>query len=329
MNLFFRLSKRGCCFILILITVFHRVGAQQWVQYEISRENDGDSSGPFGGILGTMIFFGFMWLLVNILEDKKKTDSNPPKNKCESEYEKFQRECIAIYGEYAELGYALVFIKEDGEYRQITHQDKRYEVLSAYILRNHKERNNTVGIIGNKELLIDYIVHYKDYNVFPAAKPMDMHGKLEKEFYGGRIAMMKAYFWQKKYPCLFKGPRLGDYCLSLGWDLCIYIHKYIGQSMDKWNYRDLKDMTLRNMTKEEYQDYRSKADIISNRSEGCFDGWGNYIGKDYGEASAELDKRRGVSYEQAIAEVRQIEWHLEPGETIHKMKLVTDKLLEQ
>lgn len=83
----------------------------------------------------------------------------------------------------------------------------------------------------------------------------------------------------------------------------------------------------RNMTKEEYQDYRSKADIISNRSEGWFDGWGNYIGKDYGEARAELDKRWRVSYEQAIAEVRQIEWHLEPGETIQKMKLVTDKLL--
>ena len=42
----------------------------------ISREDDGDSGGTFGGILGTIIFFGVIWLLVTIFGDKKKPDPN-------------------------------------------------------------------------------------------------------------------------------------------------------------------------------------------------------------------------------------------------------------
>ena len=92
--------------------------------------------------------------------------------------------------------------------------------------------------------------------------------------------------------------------------------------MDIREYHDLKDMTLRNMTMKEYIEYRSKADYITERNEGWFDGWGNYIGKSYGEASAELDKRKVFTYEQAIAEVKQIDWSLKPSDTIQKMKLV-------
>lgn len=108
MNLDFKLSKRGYCIITILVIVFCRVRAQQWVWSEISKENDGDSGGLFGGILGTIILFSIMWLLVTILEDKKKPDTKfpknvheSPKNVHESEYEKFQHKCISIYGEYA------------------------------------------------------------------------------------------------------------------------------------------------------------------------------------------------------------------------------------
>ena len=76
MNLYFRLSKRVYCLMTILVTVFCRVSAQQWVLDEISREDDGDSGGTFGGILGTIIFFGVIWLLVTIFGDKKKPDPN-------------------------------------------------------------------------------------------------------------------------------------------------------------------------------------------------------------------------------------------------------------
>ena len=337
MNLDFKLSKRGYCIITILVIVFCRVRAQQWVWSEISKENDGDSGGLFGGILGTIILFSIMWLLVTILEDKKKPDTKfpknvheSPKNVHESEYEKFQHKCISIYGEYAELSYGLIFIKEDGEYRQITRQDNRYNVLTTYILRNHKERNGDVCIIGDYDILIDYIKYdCNDFDVFPAAKPMDMHGKLEKEFYGERIVMMKAYYWHKQVPFRPNSNRtsLLDYCLFLGWDLCIYIHKYIGQRMDLDIYLDLKNMKLRKMTKDEYLEYKRKAIHLTETSEGCFDGLGNRIGDNYIEANEEMNKRVGYAYTQAFEEREQIDWNLKPGETLQEMKLATDKLL--
>lgn len=385
MNLYFRLSKRVYCLMTILVTVFCRVSAQQWVLDEISREDDGDSGGTFGGILGTIIFFGVIWLLVTIFGDKKKPDPNshsdfhndeldvPYYDDDDDDYDPimfdddyadepfgdsydsysngpignsytpssslavgqgqkikdtdFERRCIAIYGDYAENTYGLVLIKEDGEYRQITYPDKRYEVLSAYIFKNHKERHTTVCTIGDSDLLKSYIEYHVEYNMFPTAKPMDSHGKLEKEYYGERIAMMKVYYYWKGYPYCSNGHSLRDFCLALGWDLCIYIHKYIGQPMDMSEYHDLKEMTLRKMTVKEYLEYRSKADYISERSEGWYDGWGNYIGRDYAEASAELDRRRVCTYQQAIEEVKQIDWSLKSGETLQEMKLATDKLL--
>lgn len=163
--------------------------------------------------------------------------------------------------------------------------------------------------------------------MFPTAKPMDSHGKLEKEFYGERIAMMKVYYYWKGYPYCSNGHSLRDFCLALGWDLCIYIHKYIGQPMDMSEYHDLKEMTLRKMTVKEYLEYRSKADRVIVSSEKYFDGWGNYIGKNYEEARGELDKRRVLTNDQAIAEVEQIDWNLKLGETLQEMKLATDKLL--
>lgn len=369
----------------ILVIVYCRVRAQQWVWNEISREDD--SGGTFGGIIGTIIFFGVIWLLVTIFGDKKKPDSNShtdfhndeldapcydddddddydsilfnddyaddpfgdsydsyrngsmsnsytsssslavgqgPKTKNTD----FERRCIAIYGDYAENTYGLVLIKEDGEYRQIAYPDKRYEVLSAYIFKNHKERHATVCTIGDSDLLKSYIEYHVEYNMFPTAKPMDSHGKLEQEFFGERIAMMKVYYYWKGYPYCSNGHSLRDFCLALGWDLCIYIHKYIGQPMDMSEYYDLKEMTLRKMTIKEYLEYRDKANRIISSDEKYFDGWGNYIGKDYAEASAELDRRRVCTYQQAIEEVKQIDWSLKPGETILQMKLVTDKLLQ-
>ena len=54
---------------------------------------------------------------------------------------------------------------------------------------------------------------------------------------------------------------------------------------------------------------------------------GEIIGRDYAEASAELDRRRVCTYQQAIEEVKQIDWSLKSGETLQEMKLATDKLL--
>lgn len=226
----------------------------------------------------------------------------------------FREKCIEIYGEYAENTYCLVLIKEDGEYRQISYPDKRYEILSSYIYQHHRERHATVCTIGNGEQLKHYIEYTKDSKVFPEAKPMEVHGKLEKEYYGERIAMMMAYYdeFLRQFPVYSNHAHsLRDYCLSLGWDLAIYIHRYINQPMDWQVYHDLKDMVLRKMTKDEYLAYRRKADYIIDRGkEGFFDGWGNKIGNSYGEASKVLDSRAVITFKQAIEEVNTFKWEL-------------------
>ena len=226
----------------------------------------------------------------------------------------FKDKCIEIYGEYAENTYGLVLIKEDGEYRQISYPDKRYEILSSYIYQHHRERHATVCTIGNGEQLKYYIEYTKECKLFPEAKPMETYGVLEKEYYGERIAMMMAYYdeFLKQYPIYScHAHSLRDYCLSLGWDLAIYIHRYIRQPMDWQVYHDLKDMVLRKMTKDEYLAYRSKADYITDRGkEGYFDGWGNKIGNTYGEASKVLESRAVITFEQAIEEVKQFNWSL-------------------
>lgn len=224
----------------------------------------------------------------------------------------FTKKCIEIYGDYATMTYGLVLIKEDGEYRQIAYPDKRYEILSSYIYEHHKDRSSIVSAIGNFEILSAYI-RVKENNVFPLAKPMESHGQLEKEFYGEYIIMMMAYYYmaELRFCSVSNGASPRDYCLSLGWDLSIYIHKYIKHPMEVEIFHDLKDMILRKMTKEEYIAYRSKADYISESDNKWFDGWGNHIGDTYAEAHAEFQKRKVYTYEQAIKDVKEINWNLD------------------
>ena len=251
---------------------------------------------------------------ISTSEEKKNTDANAITEqfeRCLSD-NAFNEKCIEIYGDYAEVTYGIIIIKEDGEYRQISSSDNRYEILSTFISQCHKERYNSIDRVGNSEQLKMYIDLEKGM-LFPCARPMDSHGKLEKEFYGERIAMMMAYYDKAMgcYPLYTSNSiSLRDYCLSLGWDLAIYIHRYIKQPMDWRDYHDLKDMTLRKMTKEEYLSYRSKADKISTRSDGVYDGWGNRIGSDFEEAKEELDRREVFPMAQAIKEVKELKWEL-------------------
>jgi len=227
----------------------------------------------------------------------------------------FEKKCIEIYGEYAENTYGLVLIKEDGEYRQISYPDQRYMILSTYIFQNHKERHAAICSIGNGELLKYYIEYVKDCKVFPEAKPMESHGRLEKEYYGERIAMMMAYYDEssRRFPVYSNHAHsLKDFCLSLGWDLAIYIHQYIGQPMDLQAYYDLKDMQLRKMSIEEYLEYKKNrtGQIINKGKEGFFDECGNRIGNTYEEARAFMRSKEVITFEQAIEEIKAFEWKL-------------------
>ncbi len=233
-----------------------------------------------------------------------------------SEDEIFRNKCIETYGDYAENTYGLIIVKEDGEYRQISPPDKRYEILSSYIYEYKRERHAQVCLIGNGELLKFYIESCKKFKLFPDAKPMESHGLLEKEYNGEQIAMMMAYYDKElKSYRLYTTPAyshsLKEFCLALGWDLAMYIHKYIKQPMDLGSYYHLRDMVLRKMSKEEYIEYENKARILEDRGkDGWYDGWNNRLGNNYEEAHKEIEKRQVITYEQAMQEIQQIEWHL-------------------
>ena len=123
--------------------------------------------------------------------------------------------------------------------------------------------------------------------------------------------MLMAYYdpLTTRYYCGNEATLL-DFCLALGWEQSIYLHKVICQPMDREVYYELKNMMLRNMTYEEYKLYRPKAGVIIERSEGYYDGWYNKIGDTWSEADAEMQRRQVITYEQAFKEVTQIEWHL-------------------
>lgn len=225
--------------------------------------------------------------------------------------ESFETKCVKIYGDYSTVTYDLVLIKEDGKYRQISNSDPRYNVLVNYIYKYKRERYGSVGLIGSGSILEYYIRRLKSGQIFPEAKPMESHGKLEKEYYGEQVAMLMAYYdpLTTRYYCGNEATLL-DFCLALGWEQSIYLHKVICQPMDREVYYELKNMMLRNMTYEEYKLYRPKAGVIIERSEGYYDGWYNKIGDTWSEADAEMQRRQVITYEQAFKEVTQIEWHL-------------------
>lgn len=299
-----------CTCVLSFYSIF--MHAQQWVWHEIAEEDDGGS--PIGGLVVLAFIFGIVWLFSDLFGSKKEPSKKPAfvVDPAVLEYQNFTKKCIEIYGDYAAATCGLVLIKEDGEYRQIASSDKRFDILSSYVFKYHKERRTNISAIGDFKLLSFYI-DMKEFNVFPLAKPMESHGQLEKEFYGEQIIMMMAYYDRAKWQyCI--GSRdansLRDFCLSLGLELSIYIHKYMKRPMEMGIFHDLKDMTLRKMTVEEYIAYRSKVGRISERDNKWFDGEGNYIGETFAEASSELHKREVYSYEQAIKDIKEINWSL-------------------
>lgn len=300
-----------CTCVLSFYSIF--MHAQQWVWHEIAEEDDGGS--PIGGLVVLAFIFGIVWLFSDLFGSKKEPSKKSAfvVDPAVLEYQDFTKKCIEIYGDYAAATYGLVLIKEDGEYRQIVSSDLRYNILSRYIFKYHRERHSSVTKIGDFEVLSKFIQYTKKYNVFPLAKPLESHGRLEKEFYGEQIIMMMAYYDREDFPYYTSSREantLRDFCLSLGLEQSIYIHKYIKRPMEVTIFRDIKDMILRKMTKEEYIAYRSKADFMCVSGNKHFDGWGNYIGDTYAEAHSELQKREVYSYEQAIKDIKEINWSL-------------------
>lgn len=154
-NNFYKNLFRTC--ILSFYSIL--MNAQQWVWHEIEEENDGGS--PVNGLIVLVFIFGVIWLFSNLFGDKNEPNRKSfSDNKAEFEenlavleYRDFTKKCTDIYGEYATATFGLVLIKEDGEYRQIASLDKRYEILSSYIFKYHRERHSKVSVIGDFEVL--------------------------------------------------------------------------------------------------------------------------------------------------------------------------------
>ncbi|WP_461790495.1 hypothetical protein [Pedobacter sp.] len=219
----------------------------------------------------------------------------------------FKNHCITVYGEYAEIISGLCLsIKEDGEYRIIKIDDERYKPLYDYVLNTHPEQNCPVNKLVGNEFVYYYLGSRLDN--YPLAKPMKEHGLLDKEFLGGKIMALEAYYSKDFFlPNMIP---LRDYILELGYEVSIYIHKYIKTPMDYAIYYDLIVMKNQKMTATEYKEYKKKAGQTHQNDEGYFDSWWGYLGKTSSEARDNFDRKQGFTYEEALEKVKNIEWYL-------------------
>lgn len=223
------------------------------------------------------------------------------------EEEEFRIKCLVIYGEYVEIISGLCLtIKEDGEYRVIKNDDARYKPLYDHIFNNHNDRNSPVNKIVGNEFVYYYLESRLDN--YPLAKPIEYHGVLEKEFFGGKIIALEAYYCDNYF--FPSAIALGEYILALGYEVSVYLHKYIKTPIDYALYYDLRVMQIQGMTLMEYKEYRKKAGQLHEEDEGWFDGWWGNLGKTRIEALANYNKKQGFTHEDSINELKNIEWQL-------------------
>lgn len=240
----------------------------------------------------------------NTLDSKSKEEFILHKSNIE---EDFINKCIAIYGDYTEVISGLCLsIKEDGQYRIIKSDDARYQPLYDYIFNIHHERSSPANKFVGNEFVYYYLRSRLDN--YPLAKPIENCGTLEKEFFGGKIIALEAYYCDSFF--LPNVISLVDYILALGHEVSIYLHKYIKTPMDYALYYDLRIMQIQGMTLMEYKEYRKKAGQWHKEDEGWFDRWWGNLGETRSEAEVNYDKKQGFTYQEALADVAKIEWHL-------------------
>lgn len=326
---------------------------------------DGESG---AGIVGTLIFFGFIYVIAKIWPSSKNDDNqgsykdnnqyeeDPTEDYDEPDYidapipgiddddfeyfpahssvntrtqeddvkssipeitDRMKQECIKTYGEYGEIVSIKnggISIKEDGEYRLIDSSDWRYDILFKYIFDNRYEMYSPANKIADHDLIYEYSV-MEEGNILPPAKPINEHGVLSKEYWGGHIIALKAYIWRKTSPmggCIYSSRPipLEDFLFSVGFDRAIYLHKYIGRPMDWMIYRLFRNMQIKGMTVEEFKKFSKTYGIITENSDGYFTQDRKFIGKKYSDVEKYMLEQMPFTYEQAQKEVKEREWHL-------------------
>lgn len=215
----------------------------------------------------------------------------------------FERECIKLYGDCAELANSCVIIFEDEEFRIIPYKDRRYTPLKNYIMHNYPERINMANkIIENNDFLSSFFACNLKH--LPKAKQMENHGMLEKKILGSYYFALMAYNEDTNKPCWLKSQE--DFIMYLGFDIAIYLHKMLRKPLSARCFYGFKIMEKLGISGDEYikrRRWERKPDGIYNKLFG-------YLGKDDREAVMTMKLNLGFSFEDAEKEVKTIVWHL-------------------
>lgn len=220
----------------------------------------------------------------------------------------FRKECIKIYGDYAEVSEHCIIIFEDGMYRIIPFQDRRYEPLKQYVSNKHPDRVCIANqYIGGSGLLSFFFAGSARNRNIPKAKQMENHGILENKFLGSCYFALMAYYGDsfKEY-----GERdLHDFLIYLGLEDAVYLHKMLKKPLSPHDYYRLKIMDKLKMSAPEYINY-GKHNAWQKKEDGIYNEHLGFLGKNYEQACETLKLKFGFSFDDVKKEVENIVWHL-------------------
>lgn len=300
--------------------------AQSAYMHEVAEDADGRSPIPF---IFTIII---IWYLYNAISNSKsaeikkdadnsdklqkksleKNEVNKSNSPNTTHVDSFTKQCIAIYGNSVEIVDDYLILKEDGNYCIITNDDIRYKPIINHIKTNSLNRRFLKLNFPQIQSVHYYIDDCLKSGKLTTAKPMEEHGVIEPDFYGGRIIALKMYYDKEFESGLsyLKHKPLIEYVIDLGFDFAIFLHKKIETPMDLGVYKKMRDMQILKMNYSEYILYMNIVGHICQRGKEFYDGEGNFIGNSWTEANAYYEKKQGITYDNALTEINNIEWHL-------------------
>lgn len=215
----------------------------------------------------------------------------------------FEEECIKLYGNYAELVDFCLIIFEDGFFRIIPFQDRRYKPLKTFIKQNYPERINMANkLIGENNFLSTFFACNLEH--LPKAKQMEKHGMLKQNFLGSYYFALIAYKNKKTKP--YGANSENDFIGRLGFNTAMYLHKMLKRPLPTSSYYSFKAMEKLGISREEY----IKKNQWERRQDGIYNKLYGFLGKNDNEARMTIKHKLGFSFEDIQKEVNAIEWHL-------------------
>lgn len=218
----------------------------------------------------------------------------------------FEKECIRIYGDYAELLDFCIIIFEDGVYRVIHYKDRRYQPLKKFITNKHRDRICIANkYIGGDRLLLYFFAGKMKY--IPQAKKMEQHGFLEKRFLGSCYFALLAYYEDTLKT--YGGRGLKEFIIYLGMENSIYLHKMLKKPLSPYYYYELKMMEKLCLSASDYIKYK-RNNHWQKKPDGIYDGYFGFLGRDDKQAKETIKLKLGFSFDDVKKEVENMTWHL-------------------